>query len=220
MVVPGCDFCAELNGQGSEIYPVPKATESARVVERLGGLRMLPSLGEIVQGHLLIVPTYHVTASTNFSDADKANCRTLVKFIQSRFSASFGEPPVFFEHGDPTGKEMLNGQCVEHAHVHALPKYANLLPEVRRSCRLLGVAGVGKKIDLKEPYVAILDANDEFNYFSAADAPRQYLRALYAKMVGREGAENWFANVDIDKTNESVRICREVLAGLEGARDE
>lgn len=44
-----------------------------------------------------------------------------------------------------------------------------------------------------QSYVAVLDDDDALHLFSSKDAPRQYLRALYGKLVGIAGAENWYA---------------------------
>jgi hypothetical protein len=60
------------------------------------------------------------------------------------------------------------------------------------------------QIQIDQPYVSVLGEDQYVHYFSAIGAPRQYMRALYATLIGKTGAENWFARVEVAKTLESI----------------
>lgn len=133
MEYPSCDFCNELNGRTGDLFSeLLGGVPASRVIFEIGDLRLFPSLGEIIQGHLLIAPTYHVTSSLNFCQQDKKYFPLLITHIRQIYNDAHGGYPVFFEHGDPTGTYVFDGQCISHAHVHVLPTYVDLLSVLNR----------------------------------------------------------------------------------------
>ena len=212
VLYPGCDLCMELNGQEDDRFHRLHGEYKSRIVLSIGELRVFPSLGEILPAHLLIVPTYHATASSNFVDSDKRHLIKVIGLIRRSYHREFGENPTFFEHGDPTGNDVFAGQCVSHAHIHALPRNVEMRSKVSKAHRFIGSAPAGSSVELTESYLSVMDDQEQFHYFSAVEAPRQYLRALYSRLVDRPGAENWITNVDIKKTDMSIALCRRIFA--------
>jgi diadenosine tetraphosphate (Ap4A) HIT family hydrolase len=206
MEYPTCDFCNELNGRPGDLFTELLSGEAiSRVIARRGELRVLPSLGEMLPGHLLIVPTYHVTASTALRHEEKKLLTNLLWQIREIFSSENGELPTCFEHGDPAGSEVFTSQCVSHAHIHVLPISVNMLPILRVERPFLCSAPIGDtETQIDQPYVSVLGTDQQIHYFSAIGAPRQFMRALYARLIGKPSAEEWFARVDITKTLKSI----------------
>ena len=215
MLDPGCDFCAEFNGLPGDLYnSLIGAGGPSRIVLTEGNLVAAPSLGEIVPYHLLVIPTYHVTSILNLEPGDRASFAKLVRHICGTFEPVFGEKPVLFEHGDPKGTDVFNGQCVAHAHFHILPKHVDLLSAVRADRPLLASVSldeIGAVTD--EAYVAVMDDEEVLHLFSSKDAPRQYLRALYGKLVGVPDAEYWRARSSGPSTACSAEKLRAVFGG-------
>jgi diadenosine tetraphosphate (Ap4A) HIT family hydrolase len=215
MLDPGCDFCAEFNGLPDHLYSeLVGRGGPARVVLTEGNLVAVPSLGEILPYHLLIIPTYHITSILNLLPNDRASFARLVRHICRAFKAAFGEKPVLFEHGDPKGTDVFNGQCVSHAHFHVLPRHVDLLSIVRSERPLLtsvALDDIGAVTD--ESYVAVMDDDEVLHLFSSKDAPRQYLRALYGKLVGVADAEWWRARSSGATTAASTEKLRTLFRG-------
>jgi len=200
-----CDFCNELTNNTNNLFSELLAGQRiSRVIAAKGELRLVPSLGEIIPGHMLIVPTYHVTSSTLLTPDDKTALRDIFQHVQRIFVAANGQCPTAFEHGDPTGSEVFSGQCVSHAHIHILPTYVDMLSILHDERRFLFSALLSDDVPVSEPYLSIIDGNGWVHYFSAVGAPRQYLRALYAKQVGQHDAQDWYRRIDMTKTLESL----------------
>ena len=215
MLHPGCDFCAEFNGLGGDLYNelVGKSGPS-RIVLTDGNLVAVPSLGEILPYHLLVIPAYHITSILNLEPEDREPFGRMVRHICGAFEAAFGEIPVLFEHGDPRGTDVFNGQCVSHAHFHILPKHIDLLSAVRAERPLLASVGLDEiNAVTDESYVAVMDNEEVLHLFSARNAPRQYLRALYGRLVGVSGAENWYVRSSGTITASSAEKLRALFGG-------
>lgn len=114
-----CDFCDELSGGSNNAFV---STYSHclpdRIIWESERLVVLPSMGQIVPGHLLIIPKAHITA---FADARPAVLDELM-LAKARIRKIFFNDMtscVFFEHGTRTAE---SGGCgVYHAHMHAVP---------------------------------------------------------------------------------------------------
>lgn len=209
-----CEFCEEFSKPESGFTGMSGGSLNNRVVCSEGPLYVIPSLGEIVQGHLLIVPHYHVTAMTSLDASHRSPTLNLIRHICERFLTKHQNYPIFFEHGDPTGSQESYGQCVSHAHLHVLPKRVNMLPQLAAELRSLGRSQPGEFFaDINEPYVSFADGADlTTHYFAAKDAPRQYMRKLYCDLIGKPGAENWYSRINMSETEKSSTIYRKLLS--------
>lgn len=204
-----CDFCNEFNG-GAGIGGNPPID---RIVGRSGDVVVFPSLGAIVPGHILISPTYHVTASISARSADVEAIGKLLTEWSHAYRHYFGEEPVIFEHGDPTGQEVSYGQCVSHAHIHVLPKHLDMLAVMEARCKRLAIVPKGNlQQAVSTPYLMVSQDGELFHFFSAKAAPRQFLRALYSELLGAPERKEWYRFADEKKTAEDADRCRSILS--------
>ena len=109
---PDCRFCHSLWGtDDSAIWDIP-LVETANFV-------VLPSLGSLVEGWLLVVPKAHFIATAAYSIDllhEHSHLISLVKGVQRDV---YG-PVWLFEHG-PSSPSRSIGCGVDHAHVHLVP---------------------------------------------------------------------------------------------------
>lgn len=114
-----CCFCAELKGfrnqEFGRLYPEIRS----RVVWRNQSFAIIPSIGQIVPGYLLLVPFQHVCSFGELDVENRKVAEDLIKSLWNLLALSFAEP-VVFEHGNrPSAEE---GGCgITHAHIHFVP---------------------------------------------------------------------------------------------------
>jgi diadenosine tetraphosphate (Ap4A) HIT family hydrolase len=121
------DFCAEFRTGEENLYSellmevgkLPR--DHPRIVAQSGDLVVFPSLGELEDGHLLISPRYHVTSMLHLTAADREELVKEMHRIRETYRGAHGHYPIFFEHGNPTRQQEGFANCIEHAHLHALP---------------------------------------------------------------------------------------------------
>ena len=86
-------------------------------------MALMPSLGPLQQGHMLLVPLTHVTSLVALPESLDAEVSQAYDATRRFLTQHFGQP-VCFEHGSG-GNAGSGGWGVEQAHVHLVP-----LPEM------------------------------------------------------------------------------------------
>jgi diadenosine tetraphosphate (Ap4A) HIT family hydrolase len=158
----------------------------------------------LADGHLLISPTYHAKSCFQLCPDDAIGLIHLIKEIRNIIQKNTGKTPIFFEHGNPTTCEPHCSTCIEHAHLHVLPFDPGMLPVLQQERRLIGssplISNPLSHAQVTEPYIMLVDTNLFLHFFSTDDAPRQYLRHLYARLIGQPELGAWIPNISAEQT--------------------
>lgn len=112
---PRCCFCNELQGHGNEFQQLYPALRS-RVLHATEHFVIMPSLGQLAPGHLLVLPRRHFTSFGELPGTfQEEEARMLYSLIRST-----ADQVVSFEHGSPPGA-TAGGCGIVHAHLHVVP---------------------------------------------------------------------------------------------------
>ena len=188
-----CEFCLELHDNSRARFTGIYPDISSRVVARGDGLVAVPTIGQLFQGSLLILPEQHYETCADFpAELQVGMCRLLDELLV--IARRFGEP-VFFEHG---ARNYTGGSCgIYHAHLHLVP-----LPQRVRPA-LLFPDHQGFAVNLLSGLRDLLGCNhyllmgdDEDVVYSRVDAMMaqpgsQYFRRLLVKRFGLPRPWDW-----------------------------
>src|SRR5947209_1857145 len=99
MPTGNCDFCNELSGVAENTFDrIYEGRPESRVLFRSNHFAAIPSLGQIVEGYLLVLPVKHLNALGDLAglllEEFVAICECVVKTIKDQY-----DPYVLFEHG-------------------------------------------------------------------------------------------------------------------------
>src|SRR6184192_1181296 len=97
-IKPHCDFCNEFAGLRSNRFSEIYGEGSNRIIESTASFNVLPTLGQLTEGHILIVPKEHVTAFANIEAEKLRELDVLYLEISERLQKSYGAH-IAFEHG-------------------------------------------------------------------------------------------------------------------------
>lgn len=86
-------------------------------------LRLIPTVGPLVRGHVMIVPKSHSLGSLSEPDDVQTEIGSLLRHL-AKICENIGEPPLFGEHGEGT---QPGRPCIAHTHVHILPGLSHLV---------------------------------------------------------------------------------------------
>lgn len=191
-----CTLCIELKKAGAPLHQeMISETLASRILTESRNYVVVPSIGPLTAGHLLVVPRRHVFSILALPSDQRLECEGLIAVCAGRLRALYPDPVVVFEHGSaPHGSEDC-GACVEHAHLHILPGPAEFVSRVRRciegweSGRTLNELAVGP-YDRGYLLVGTVDVKPSFLiHRSPRSIPSQFLRRQYAALT--EAIDSW-----------------------------
>ncbi len=118
-----CTLCAELTARSGRASWNEPLMETENFV-------VLPSLGALVEGWLLILPKVHQLSMGALASQLRAEADDLENSARSLLKARYGTGTIAFEHG-PSAVKHGTGCGVDHAHLHVLPLNCDLIKYVQ-----------------------------------------------------------------------------------------
>ena len=114
-----CEFCDEFEGGSANSFAAHYAHElESRTILEQDDFRLVPSLGQIVPGYLLLVPNHHYRAFADMSLEELKAAEALKTSLTVQMRPLYGNL-LFFEHGV---RASDSGGCgISHAHLHSVP---------------------------------------------------------------------------------------------------
>jgi diadenosine tetraphosphate (Ap4A) HIT family hydrolase len=191
-----CSFCEEFHDPKSVTMPLLRGFfaefgQDSRVLLETGSFVVVPSLGALVPGHILILPRSHYFSTAEMPEPELRYLESLASRSREIVSEVYG-PCSFFEHGCVEGIGKA-GACIDHAHLHLLPVGENLQPEIERKFGLaVSVRGLR---DLKQfvsngiPYLYYRPPDGLAYGYEARTAPTQFFRQLV--FAARQDVPSW-----------------------------
>jgi diadenosine tetraphosphate (Ap4A) HIT family hydrolase len=182
-----CDFCDEFSAGRNNAFILRYLPELLdRTILATGRFRVIPSVGQITQGHLLVVPIRHLCALADLSKEHNEELENICVEVRAILREEYGTC-VFFEHGT-RGAE--SGGCgIDHAHLHAVPVAADgvldLLKREFRASKVSSFQHVKETIPADASYLFFDDAAGDRYVFPVANLPSQYMRKLVADSMGK-----------------------------------
>lgn len=180
-----CDFCDEFAGGRKNGYIHRYGESSSRVILGTPGFRIVPTLGQIAEGHLLIVPLDHVCALADLPLDEIVRLEDLCQYVRSILADTYGEC-IFFEHG--IRNERSGGCGIDHAHMHAVPVPLRAAPTRLRETFQGSTIGRLAEIKIEVPdssYIFFEDCSGSRSVFTIDCIPSQYMRMLIAESIGK-----------------------------------
>jgi diadenosine tetraphosphate (Ap4A) HIT family hydrolase len=202
-------------------------TAEGRIVWRDAEFALMPSLGPIVQDHMLIIPAYHTLSFANLSGPSLEGAENLIAKVGLFFSQQ-QRGITIFEHGAVilTGtdyerrvKRAMCGACTDHAHVHIVPDVSAkvVISKVEELHIHTSIAALDRLCDLRQtvnaelPYILIGGSDKKsWSVLSMEHVPSQFVRRLLASLVGLLEWD-WRESPRIDMVQKTVHQTGPVL---------
>ena len=181
-----CDFCDEFSSGKQNAYARVYGPHATSRVLVDGFFRLLPTLGQITEGHLLISPAQHLCALADLADEQTQQLESLCLKVKSVLRRAYGAC-VFFEHGV---RGVGSGGCgIDHAHMHAVPAEAdgvlNILMERFNGGRVGSLGEVNRRVSRDSSYLFFEHVSGQRYVFPVDNLPSQYMRKLVADSIGK-----------------------------------
>jgi diadenosine tetraphosphate (Ap4A) HIT family hydrolase len=184
-----CDFCDEFDGGHRNAFASRYGHNLRRGLFETEQFRVVPSLGQIVEGHVLVVPVSHVCALADLSSSELRALEVMRPRVRSVMGTAYSNC-IFFEHG--VRGEGAGGCGIDHAHMHAVPVAADgVLEKLQQEFggnRVDSIQGIKYALPAGSSYLFFEDVNGDRFVFPVSNLPSQFLRKLVAESIGKS---NW-----------------------------
>lgn len=182
-----CCFCTELAKKTTtDFFRIYKGSPSSRSIAQTDNFVILPTIGQLTEGYLLIVTKKHYPSMGHLTSSELQDLEELKQKISAILSSVYSKP-IFFEHGPAV--EGVGGCGVYHAHLHVVPvaKFINLLDNLIsfNGKTIKTLASLCKKIARGESYLFYEDQKGVKYLFDGEGVPSQFFRKILAKKIGK-----------------------------------
>lgn len=200
---PGdCEFCAKARSTKSREW------YDYHVLVDLGWCHIVPPLGSLVPGHLMVVLAVHHRSFSGIPAHMLAKAERLLATMQGTYGRIWpgGTGVLLFEHGTGAGG---GPNCIEHAHVHVAPGLAHLADRLLPANHITAES-VSQAADLYPDtgYVATW-AHGTFRLAADAGLESQYFRKMIRRMQDRPDDWDYLAFPELDHVCSTVTRFRE-----------
>jgi diadenosine tetraphosphate (Ap4A) HIT family hydrolase len=187
-----CQFCLEFQGMTDAVYwTLAENNPPDRTIHRTKNFRVIPPLGQFVEGAVLIVSERHVPSCSLFSDEEFDELAELMAATEKILGGLYS-PPVFFEHGPPP--DLSKGTCcVDHAHVHAFPVAVDVHAFLRTRLPGTEISGLREMRSRKSGsggYLFLQQQGRKY-FYECGVIPSQMIRQIIAGELGVPERWHW-----------------------------
>jgi len=192
-----CPFCRAVSnlerGLPSRLQDTPLWKSQNFVV--------LPSVGPLTLGHVLVVSREHCTSLSSMGFAALREYDSLRKYV-ARMDGLYKGNLLQAEHGAASDKR--GGTCIVHAHVNWLPQSARFSRIIEGVLpKIPGIRGVSSLTNVSGPYIMVRVDGSRPKVYDATNSPSQLVRRLICESSGRDDWD-WATSPNILLIQETV----------------
>lgn len=194
--VQGCRFC----------FP----SEKEHILKETHNFYVIPSIGSIVEGYLLLNIKYHIPSFEEMPEHFLDEFLTLKDEIKDGLEYTYGRGCIFYEHGRAGVSITLQGKdkISYHAHLHCVATSVDLLEMICKDYKPIKINEWREVKRLAKNYPHYLYYENKKNkYFFPVDiyVRRQYLRSCLAKTLHIPNAADWMAEPKWENVENTVK---------------
>lgn len=159
------------------------------VIYETENFRVIPTIGALVDGYVLIVTKEHINSLSQLNDKQKEEYKNLVIKVSKTFEKIYGKKPILFEHGTPEITNSMSANSVIHAHSHIVNFEFENEKEIINKYNFVPIESFDDVIN--ENYIYYQNNNGEKFVSYQFDSVSQLMRILIANEVNKENQYNW-----------------------------
>lgn len=88
------------------------------IIEETKFFYILPTLGSLVNGYVLIVTKRHINSMSELNEEELNEYKNIIEKYKNLFNKIYNKTPIVFEHGTPNQNSEMKASSVTHAHSH------------------------------------------------------------------------------------------------------
>jgi diadenosine tetraphosphate (Ap4A) HIT family hydrolase len=200
-----CSFCEEVIGTDAIGLPLVRKFfnefgHKSRVLFENEYFFVVPSLGALVPGHVLVLPKAHYYSVGEIPEAELHSFEALVRHTRGLISRVYGSCAEF-EHGCVEGGSKA-GACIDHAHLHLLPLARDLQSMIDAKfgsgCEIHAFSELKGFVRKRIPYLYYRNPSGTAKAYEAQQVPSQFFRQLVFATGDSTRSWDWKRDIRTD----------------------
>ena len=159
------------------------------IIYETENFRVIPSVGALVDGYILIVAKAHINSLSELNQAQKKEYEELVNKLSIIFKEIYGKRPVLFEHGTPNLKNSMSANSIIHAHSHIVNFEFKNEKEIINKYNFVPIESFDDVVN--ENYIYYQNNNRGKFVSYQFDSVSQLMRILVANEIDKKDEYNW-----------------------------
>ena len=159
------------------------------VIYETENFRVIPSIGALADGYVLVVTKKHVNSLAELDEEQKKEYENLVYKVSDIFKKVYGKTPILFEHGTSNINNSMSANSIIHAHSHIVNFEFQNEGEFLEKYNFASVQSFDEV--KKENYIYFQNGNGAKFVTYQFDSVSQLMRILIANEVNKENQYNW-----------------------------
>lgn len=178
--------------------------EENTIIYENSNFYILPTVGSLVDGYLLIVSKRHINSMSELNDNEKKDYIDLINKYKEIFYSIYGINPIIFEHGTPNPHNKMRANSVFHAHTHIV-NYNFLDNE--SIIKSLNFESVKDACDIanNKNYIFYMDNSGKCYVSYNFPSESQLMRKLMAKELGIDDKFDWRNNKFMNNITSTIK---------------
>ncbi|MCF2144469.1 MAG: NUDIX domain-containing protein [Candidatus Heimdallarchaeota archaeon] len=176
-----------------------------KVLYETENLIVIPALGAIVEGYLIIATKEHYKSFSKVNSKIINELKTLIQKL-SRILSKYYIKPIFFEHGEVNEKV---GTSIVHAHIHALPCTLDVHffePLLQNANKIVidDLIELQKQEEKNKSYLFFMNQKEKMFVYEVFNLPSQFLRRIVATKVLKSELWDWRKHKLLELTRKTI----------------
>ncbi len=195
-----CQFCTELKTR--KVLFNGEIIEGNRILYETENFFVFPSLGQIVEGYLLIAPKKHYLSIAQIPEELYPELVKIQKKVEEILTRNYSKP-LFFEHG-PLSETEKGGCCITHAHLHCVPANVNVLDYLKKHFKYIKISSYSD-LNKQTPYFFLEQSENKFLFSLNEIVPSQYIRQIIARGLNTPEKWNWKSYLGLSELKNTIK---------------
>lgn len=159
------------------------------IIEETKYFYILPTLGSLVDGYVLIVTKRHINSMSEINDDELEEYKTIITKYQNIFNKVYNKTPIVFEHGTPNQNSEMKANSVTHAHTHIVNINFKNEKEILEKYNFKEINDL-KEIEINKNYIKYIYNNKIYITYNFPSVS-QLMRILIAEELNYKDKFDW-----------------------------
>lgn len=179
------------------------------IIDETNNFLVLPAVGSLVEGYLLIISKRHLNSMAELTKEEKEEYQFLINKYRTLFKKYYFKYPIIFEHGSPVIDSDIKANSVLHAHTHIVNyNFINEIDIINQ----LNFKEINNLSYLTKDknYIMYINHNNTYYLTNNFEPISQIMRILIAKELGYEDKFDWKKDMFIDNIIATIKKFKKV----------